>query len=93
MNTPRVIQGSQGTTITCLTGQIFLNPNQLIGATNGVLIVQGVAIPISQPVVAGNRGLPLSQANGLFARVCGSFRFDVSGPTFVVNCVQPLLQQ
>lgn len=92
MNTPRVIEGRPGG-LTCLTGQIFLNPNQLIGATNGVLVVQGVAIRISQPVVPGNRGLPLSQANGLFARVCGNFRFDAGGPTFVVNLVRPLLRR
>lgn len=78
--------------LTCLTGQVVIFPQQGIGATNGVIIVQGNSIRIRQVPGPDLRGVPLADVNGRSANLCGNFLVDGGQVIFNVTLVRPLLQ-
>lgn len=85
-----VIHGNGGQQ--CLTGQVQLFAQAGIGATNGVLIVQGHTIRIRQVPGPDNQGVPLAQVNGETVNACGNFLVDGGQVIFNVTLVRPLLQ-
>lgn len=74
----------------CFTGTVNLNPQVGVGATTGTLVTQlGFSIPLRQIPGPDNRGIPLSQADGMFVNVCGQFITDISGTVLSVLVVTP----
>ena len=91
MNGTRVDHGHRDQT--CLTGTVVLTPTGGIGATNGVLVVEGHSVRIRQVPGPNNRGVPLSTLNGRQASVCGRFIFDAGEVLLSVTYAEPLLLQ
>ncbi|HWI63973.1 MAG TPA: hypothetical protein VNT75_19225 [Symbiobacteriaceae bacterium] len=86
-----VIHGSSGG-LQCVTGQVTLFPQTGIGATNGVVLVQGHTIRIRQVPGPNNAGVPLSSVDGQTALLCGNFLVDGGQVILNVQTVRPLLQ-
>ena len=77
----------------CTEGTVFLIPTPGIGATNGILQGSGITLRIRQVPGPHNQGSPLSDANGMFVRVCGNFVFDDGQVLLNVTSVEPRLLQ
>lgn len=73
----------------CFRGRVTLTPTGLIGATVGNLNVQGFNIPVRQIPGPAVTGIPLSQADGQFVRLCGQFMEDQDGFVLSVLLIQP----
>lgn len=76
----------------CFTGTVHVLPSTGIGATLANLSTFGFEFPLRQVPGPDNTGIPLSQADGMTARVCGNPVPDGQGGLVLsVTSVQPLL--
>jgi hypothetical protein len=88
-----VDHGDHRTRFQCLTGTVTLTQSPGVGATHGSVATFGFHFPIRQVLGPNNRGIPLSQAGGMQARVCGRPVPDGDGGLVLeVSSVEPLLQ-
>lgn len=78
----------------CLSGtvQFMPNPPGFVGVDQGFLTLSnGTVIRITEPVVAGNAGISIQQADGRQVRVCGHLLFENGQLTMTVTSIFPLV--